>query len=88
MKRILARLQILVKRIMQYLKTHKNCMRAYLKQAFLLIIYHPAAYLSGMLLSGIIGVILGALIKVDVYAASYWYDPIFLPSRRCSFSSD
>lgn len=77
MKRIITYLWVLMKRIGRYLKTHKNRIIAYLKQAFLLIVYHPAAYLGGMLVAGIIGVILGALIKIDVYAASYWYDPIF-----------
>lgn len=77
MKRIVTRLWTLVKRIATFVWMHKNRIIAYLKQAFLLIIYHPAAYLGGMVVSGIIGVILGALIKIDVYAASYWYDPLF-----------
>lgn len=44
----------------------------------LLFIYHPAAYLGGMLVAGIISVILGALIKIDMYAASRFYDPLLL----------
>jgi len=51
-------------------------MKTYLKQALLLIVYHPAAYLGGMLVAGIIGVILGAFMKIDLSAAFAFYDPL------------
>ena len=51
-------------------------MKAYLKQALLLVIYHPAAYLGGMLVAGIIGVILGAFMKIDLSVAFAFYDPL------------
>ena len=53
-------------------------MKAYFKQTLLLFLYHPAAYLGGMLISGIISVILGAFIKIYPSAAFSFYDPLLL----------
>lgn len=76
MKRIITNLTILINRLVTYLKTHTHRIVAYLKQAALLLIYHPAAYLGGMLVAGIIGAILGAFVKIDLSAAYAIYDPL------------
>ena len=71
LKRILLRLKTFIKQLFLLIKP-------YLKQSLLLFVYHPAAYLVGMLIAGIIGVILGFFIKVDMLTAFKFYDPLLL----------
>lgn len=51
-------------------------MKSYLKQTLLLIVYHPAAYLGGMLVAGIIGMILGAFMKINHSVSFDFCDPL------------
>ena len=53
-------------------------MKIYLKQTLLLLAYHPIAYFSGMLISGIVGVILGFFIKIGFITTSRYYDPVVM----------
>ncbi len=59
-----------------YVKQVLPLLKAYAKQTLLLFLYHPVAYLGGMLISGIIGVILGAFVKIDLSVAFALYDPL------------
>ena len=53
-------------------------MKRYLKQSVFLMLYHPASYLAGMLIAGIVSVILSACLKTTLSTAYSFFDPLML----------